>query len=393
MPVMTTLTAARVEHRWIDADGLAGLLAHLRTKGYRLVGPRLDDTSIGLGDLDGADDLPTGWTDEQAPGRYRVHRRDDHARFGYAVPSQTFKQVLFPPRAAMWRTDGHEFIPAVPAPSKLALIGVRPCELAAIVKQDRVLQGRQHADPTYVANRRDAVIIAVHCGEPASTCFCTSMATGPHAPDDAGYDLALTEVVEGGEPWYLVDVGSAMGAELTDAVGARAAQVGEIRAAERVVTDAAARITKRLDTTGLRESLHAASDDTAGWSAVGDRCLTCGNCTLVCPTCFCTTVEDSTGFDGTAERARMWDTCFSLDFSKLAGGPVRPSAAARYRQWITHKLASWHDQFGESGCVGCGRCTTWCPVGIDLPVEAATAAARSRARIAVTAASIHAGGS
>ena len=101
------------------------------------------------------------------------------------------------------------------------------------------------------------------------------------------------------------------------------------------------------------------------------RCLTCGNCTMVCPTCFCTTTEDVTDLTGDhAERWRHWDSCFDLDFSYLHGGPCAPRARSRYRQWLTHKLGTWHDQFGSSGCVGCGRCIVWCPVGIDITEEA-----------------------
>ena len=93
---------------------------------------------------------------------------------------------------------------------------------------------------------------------------------------------------------------------------------------------------------------------------------------MVCPTCFCTTVEDHSDLAGeTAERVRSWDSCFTLDFSYVHGGSVRTETQSRYRQWMTHKLASWIDQFGTSGCVGCGRCITWCPVGIDITEEAA----------------------
>jgi ferredoxin len=106
------------------------------------------------------------------------------------------------------------------------------------------------------------------------------------------------------------------------------------------------------------------------WDEVATRCLSCANCTMVCPTCFCTTVEDVTDLSGEhAERWQRWDSCFTQAFSYVHGGSVRPSTKAKYRQWMTHKLATWLDQFGSSGCVGCGRCITWCPVGIDITEE------------------------
>lgn len=372
------------DHLRLDGAGLRALFGRLRDTGHLLVGPTVADGAIVLDEIDDVDDLPEGWTDEQGPGRYRLHRRDDHARFGYAVGPHSWKHLLYPPRSRIWSAtagDGRDGFVAEPQPEvRTALIGVRPCELAALNRLDTVLVRGPFVEPSYRARRQRAFVVVVHCGEPAATCFCTSMHTGPKADPEQGYDLALTEVLDGGVPWYLVEVGSAEGRAVMEAVPHRPATVVEVRAAERVLLDAAARITKQLDTSDVREALFD-SYQSPQWAAVGDRCLTCGSCTLVCPTCFCTTVEDRTDVHGHAERWRVWDTCFSVDFSRLASGPVRTSAAARYRHWITHKLAAWVDQFGESGCVGCGRCTTWCPVGIDIVAEATAVQADARRRI------------
>jgi Fe-S-cluster-containing hydrogenase component 2 len=124
-----------------------------------------------------------------------------------------------------------------------------------------------------------------------------------------------------------------------------------------------------MDTRGIKELLYR-NYEHPRWDNVATRCLTCANCTMVCPTCFCTTVEDVTDLSGDhAERWRKWDSCFTMDFSYIHGGSVRATPKSRYRQWLTHKLATWFDQFGSSGCVGCGRCITWCPVAIDLTEE------------------------
>jgi formate hydrogenlyase subunit 6/NADH:ubiquinone oxidoreductase subunit I len=137
------------------------------------------------------------------------------------------------------------------------------------------------------------------------------------------------------------------------------------------VANAAAQMGRVMDTSDIKELLYR-NYEHPRWDNVAGRCLTCANCTNVCPTCFCTTVEDVTDLTGQqAERRRRWDSCFTMDFSYIHGGSIRASTKSRYRQWMTHKLATWIDQFGTSGCVGCGRCITWCPVGIDITEEVA----------------------
>ncbi len=353
---------------------LAELIRELEARGYKTFGPRIRDGAIVHDRIESADDLPVGWTDEQAGGHYRLVARNDPARFGYAVGPQSWKELLHPARSKVWEmrrdADGavqvemttHETV-------KRAFVGVRPCELAAISRQDHVLLDGRHPDPAYAANRADVMLIAVNCGDPAATCFCTSMGTGPAAR--AGYDVLITELVDGHEARYLAEPGSDAGEEFLDALTTEPATEQDRSAARDVIEAAAERITKRLETDGVRDVLFDRLDSPR-WEAIGERCLTCGNCTLVCPTCFCTDLVDVGDLSGaTTERWRLWDTCFSLEFSHLGPGPHRASPAARYRQWMTHKLAGWLDQFGESGCVGCGRCITWCPVGIDITDEAA----------------------
>ena len=250
---------------------------------------------------------------------------------------------------------------------------MRPCDLRAIFIQDRVLGSGAHAGSTYATRRSAAFIIAVSCTEPGETCFCSSMGTGPQA--GPGFDLALTELTgpaDAGGHRFLVDVGSAAGAAVLAEVAAPAVRpTRSVAGARSAVAEAADRMGRSMPAEGLPE-LMAASQGAARWDDVASRCLTCGNCTMVCPTCFCTTVEDTSDLTGEhAERWQRWDSCFDLDFSYLHGGSVRVSDKSRYRQWLTHKLGTWHDQFGSSGCVGCGRCIVWCPVGIDITEEVA----------------------
>jgi sulfhydrogenase subunit beta (sulfur reductase) len=353
----------------IPLDGLDELVAVLQQRGYRVIGPRARDGAIVYDDITGAGDLPIGLGDEQDAGSYRLIRRADDARFGYAVGPHSWKQFLQPPHVRLWQAQRDGAPEAEPGPDRpLAFVGVRACDRHAIEIQDRVLLGGRYTDDDYAARRDGAFVVAVDCADPAGTCFCVSMDTGPGVDD--GFDLALTELLDG-EHRFLVRVGSERGAEVLSEVSCRDAQAEERSTREHIVAHAAERMGRELDTTGLRELLQDALEHPR-WDEVAERCLTCGNCTMVCPTCFCTTVEDVTDVRGEhAERWRSWDTCFSLDHSYMHGGSVRAGGRSRYRQWLTHKLGTWWDQFGTSGCVGCGRCIAWCPVGIDITEEAA----------------------
>jgi sulfhydrogenase subunit beta (sulfur reductase) len=357
----------------IPPDALDRLVDVLRGRGYRVLGPTLRDGAIVYDDLDSAADLPIGWTDTQDGGTYRLERRSDNARFGYAVGPQSWKRFLFPPRVRLWgaRLNGVG-VPQVeeepPDTTPLAFVGVRACELHAIEIQDRVFVGGKYVDGDYAARREGAFLVAVDCFEPGGTCFCTSMGTGPKAR--SGYDLALTELLEG-EHRFLVEAGSDRGAEMLAELAGRPAVAADLDAAEASLESAAARMGRTMETFDLR-GLLARNLEHPRWDDVARRCLTCGNCTLVCPTCFCSAVEDELDLSGEhAERHRVWDTCFSVQYSYIHGGSIRPSGRSRYRQWMTHKLGTWFDQFGSSGCVGCGRCITWCPVGIDITEEVA----------------------
>jgi len=361
--------AARV----IDAGGLGELMALLADEGYRVIGPRLREGAIVYDAVAAPDDLPRGWTDRQAPARYSVERREDDACFGFNVGQHSWKQFLHPPVERLWSAERGEHCVRLAAgedrPEKYAFIGVRACEIAAIEVQDRVFRDGPFTDVAYARRREQAFIVAVNCGQAASTCFCVSMETGPKV--ESGYDLALTELISGGRHEFLIEPGSQAGGALLARLSSREADGADLEAADAALANAVAQMGRQLDTDGIKELLQSNADHPR-WDDVAGRCLTCGNCTMVCPTCFCTTVQDHSDLEGArAERVRSWDSCFTLDFSYIHGGSVRQTNKARYRQWMTHKLASWIDQFGTSGCVGCGRCITWCPVGIDITEEAA----------------------
>jgi sulfhydrogenase subunit beta (sulfur reductase) len=356
----------------LAAGDFQHLLDALARRGYQVVGPTREDGQLIYGEIGKVADLPVGWTAVQEGGTFRLEPRPDQALFGYGVGQQSFKQFLWPPHQILWQVrregGGWRLMPQAEEVPKFAFLGVRACELHAMAVQDRVFLQGVHVDPVYRARREQAFIVALNCGhQDKGTCFCVSMGTGPKAT--IGFDLALTEVLQDEEHFFVVEVGTARGAEIIRQVPQRRADQHEIDAGARVVAAMAGNMGRSLDPAGIKEALYA-NYEHPRWEEVAGRCLNCGNCTLVCPTCFCHTLEDAMDLTGTeGERRRRLDSCFTVDFSYLHGGSIRTSPKSRYRQWLTHKLATWIDQFGCSGCVGCGRCITWCPVGIDLTEE------------------------
>ncbi|MCZ4514707.1 4Fe-4S dicluster domain-containing protein [Streptomyces sp. ActVer] len=357
----------------LDRNGLDALVKALAARGHTVVGPTVRDGAVVLSELASADQLPFGWGTRVEAGQYRLVPREDGAAFAHTTGPQSWKSFLHPQREKLWSADrtadGHLTVTEErPEQSSYAFLGVRPCDLRAIAIQDRVLTGGHYKDSGYRERRRGAFLIAAECTEPGATCFCVSMDGGPAADD--GFDLALTEVVDEAGHRFLVRVGSEAGADVLAQVPHRPADTGTQTAARGAVDAARDRMGRAMPPVDLR-TLMGASLEAERWDDVADRCLTCGNCTMVCPTCFCTTSEEVTDLTGDhAERWQRWDSCFDLDFSHLHGGPVRSSPRSRYRQWLTHKLSTWYDQFDSSGCVGCGRCIAWCPVGIDITEEA-----------------------
>ncbi len=402
-----------MDNRILPKRKLDDLLRLLVEDGFEVIGPRIEQGAIIYAPVQSATDLPIGWTDQQAPGSYRLEKRQDEAYFGYAVGPHSWKKYLFPSTLRLWQarraTTGFEVYNDEPDPPRRAFLGLRSCELHALAVQDRVFIGRggRFTDPYYASSRGRLFLAAVECQHPGGTCFCASMDTGPAVrperiplpasthgdaaeqvkggatsrtplpmtaqpppstaatPAPSVCDLVLTELDEA----FVIRAASSAGQSIIDRLSLPAAAAEHVEEARRRVEGAARSMGRRLDVTEVRGLLHR-NQEHPRWGEVAERCLACTNCTLVCPTCFCSSVEDATDLGlESATRFRRWDSCFSPEFARVHGGSFRPSIRGRYRQWLTHKFASWFDQFDLSGCVGCGRCITWCPVGIDVTEE------------------------
>jgi ferredoxin len=366
---------------------LQHLLDLLQSDGFETIAPKLEQGAIVYGSIRSVQELPIGWTDLQSPGSYRLEKRNDNAYFGYAVGPHSWKKYLFPPTTTLVRIRRNEKALSIvedqsQAPRR-ALIGVRACELHAIGVQDRVFieHGGKYTDSHYQEARKRLFIVAVECQYPAGSCFCVSMNTGPaiesqriplpltDAPSTANTralaDVILTELDEG----FIVRAETESGNDLLKRLTLAPASTQQVEQAQTKVAHAATKMGRALQAEGIREMLQK-NWEHPRWDEVANRCLACANCTMVCPTCFCSSVQDVTDLDvQESSRVRTWDSCFNPDFAQVHGGNFRSTVKGRYRQWLTHKFSSWFEQFDVSGCVGCGRCITWCPVGIDVTEE------------------------
>ncbi len=349
---------------------LQHLFDNLRESGFQLIGPTVRDGSVVLGEIVCIAELPVGFTLQQKPGNSRLERTQGQDYFACTVGSHSWKRYLYPPRVDLLeakRKNGDWIFESPKDDSPpFAFIGVRSCDLHAISMQDEVFVGSALCDPHYSRRREKAFILAVNCITAAPTCFCTSMKTGPRV--HAGFDLALTELPES----FAIEIGSEAGSDALDNVDWQPASAFDLGRVAQMTHRTEQQIQRQVMVSDLPQMLYERIDHPY-WETLTARCLSCANCTMVCPTCFCSTMEDRSDLTGhKATRTRVWDSCFTLEFSHLHGGNSRPTIKSRFRQWMIHKMGSWIDQFGHAGCVGCGRCIVWCPVGIDITQELST---------------------
>jgi len=243
---------------------------------------------------------------------------------------------------------------------KRVLLGVHPCDIAGLLCLDKVF-GLEYDDPYYWERRNSTVIIGITCKEPCEHGFCDVMETGPDAA--RGYDLLMTDI--GGK--YYLRPGSELGEKLLKADYFGEATEDDTRRRDAAIEGVRRKMKTDLDISGIEGRMKERVDDEL-WSEYTERCVLCGACNFVCPTCHCFTIRDETNFTGTkGRRVRVWDACHFKNFALIAGGlNFRGKKDSRIKHRIYDKLYYSKEKYGEFFCVGCGRCATFCPAEIDI---------------------------
>ncbi len=349
-------------------DHFDTLLTALHKLGAHCVGPTVMDDSIHYTTLTSSTQLPQQVHDHQGPGHYRLSTSTESRWFAWANGAQALKPLVFVPQEILWRSERDsegnlQFSNSKQEPPLTAVIGVRACDLAALALQDQHFLDGLEQDSAYARRRQQLILIAVNCTHPSANCFCHSSGDGPEVKQD--YDLLLDELDDG----FAVRSASPMGEKICQQLQLEAltnSQQDEIKHAN---LRAIEQQTKHLPEGNLEQALKNLQGS-GRWQQIAERCLSCGNCTAVCPSCFCHSQHDEPAANSmSSAHIRQWDSCFSHGHSYIHGMVIHNETRFRYRQWLTHKFSGWFEQYGRSGCVGCGRCITWCPVGIDVTEE------------------------
>ncbi|MFZ3254104.1 MAG: 4Fe-4S dicluster domain-containing protein [Syntrophales bacterium] len=296
---------------------------------------------------------------------FQAWQRGDEPLTDFGNSRDVPKQFFFPAREEImkYHREGQDMIFACaekPA-GKSILFGVRPCDARSFYLLDMLFDQEQYQDPHYIDRRVKTTVIALACVHPPyATCFCTAVEGSPTSRE--GVDIMLTDLGDS----YLVEFLTPKGEGWLPQFGALpVADAAAVEKQEKIASQAAREIKTAPPAQAIKPILDR-SFEHAFWDTIHGKCLKCGACTYLCPTCHCFDINDETkGNDGV--RIRNWDSCMFPIFTKAASGHnPRTSQKERWRQRVMHKFKYYVDNFGAMSCVGCGRCVRRCPVNIDI---------------------------
>ncbi|MFZ3069563.1 MAG: 4Fe-4S dicluster domain-containing protein [Anaerolineaceae bacterium] len=250
----------------------------------------------------------------------------------------------------------------LPAQRPRLVFGIRPCDAQAVTLLDTVFASSENHDPYWNTRRDTTIIVGMGCSDPCSTCFCTTVGSGPFSKP--GFDALCTDLGDVFAIEVFTDKGVSLFSHLSQSTSEQDQQVEAIQQA------ATKGMEPVFETVDLKQKLDQ-QFESKYWEQISQSCLGCGICTFLCPTCFCFDIVDEVQ---RGERVRNWDTCMFRIYSQEASGhnPL-PSRKERTRQRLMHKYSYWLDHAGKIGCTGCGRCVRYCPVGLDIRAMLRTA--------------------
>ncbi len=330
-----TETAGPMSMRMMPAGWLETFAAKLLEAGLRVVAPVERNDTIQFAPISDASQIVTD----------RLN------------PVTSVKEVLLPrtePVLAFREKRGDvDFVPVPRDPAPTVVIGCRPCDAAAVERLTAVFAW-DYDDELYLSRLRDTTFVTLACTEPDENCFCTSVGLGPAS--DAGSDVLVQATSEGLCLSAVTEKGEKLIREYAGSDGT------EHNSAPPAIER---RPEPRFDVVAVKEWLDD-NFDSELWDELGLRCIGCGVCSFLCPTCYCFDIVDEAEWNS-GQRRRNWDSCAFAQFTLHASGHnPRPDQKARYRQRIMHKFKYFPERFGELGCVGCGRCIRRCPAGLNL---------------------------
>ncbi len=340
---------------------------------YRVVGPKIENSVVILSEIEFSD-IPSGYRDQQGKGTYRISKSDNSNVFSFSNGPDSFKRFLQPPSAEIFSLQkgrkGFQVRHSTYSERPIAFLGIRACDISAMKLYDRIFLEGDVKDRNYQRLRNGSLIIALNCIYPGDNCFCSSMGTGPEVKD--GFDISVTELID----FFLIESKTLKGEKALEGLPLEGVENNDIQEKNSRIQNCRMTMKKSIRAQELPSVIYRNLEHPR-WAEIAKKDLECGNCTQVCPTCFCNSNYDYIEISSISKkhlefsgaRMRIWDSCFSKNFARVHGGNFRPSRRARYRQWMSHKLAYTFEQFGLTGCVGCGRCITWCPAGIDITEE------------------------
>ncbi|MEW6070064.1 MAG: 4Fe-4S dicluster domain-containing protein [Candidatus Thermoplasmatota archaeon] len=293
---------------------------------------------------------------------------NDGTKIFYEYSNSTIppKQIIFPQSEVLFKFQLTRKITELQVPvtegKEKIILWLRPCDAKSFLILDKIFDS-EYKDNNYINKRKTTTLVGLSCNSPSSNCFCTSIKGSPFSKENL--DVLFTEL----DKSYYVEVITKKGEELIEKAPRLFSEVSKEASIKKVELQAEAerKIVRSVEVNKITEKLKAIYES-AFWDSIGEKCIACGICAYLCPTCHCFDINDEVSITrAKGARIRTWDYCTHQLYTLQASGfNPRPTQKYRVRNRVYHKFKYFQDNFNSTGCVGCGRCVEYCPVNIDV---------------------------